>query len=293
MTVSAYYQFEWGVNGYQIGAGKPVQVLSIEGLEDAPMIRTQDTTRGYADGMFTGRDFYQGRTIVLHLQVLADANGSMSANFAALKKALQPQRAGLNRLTFWIPNQETTNGTQYVFARVRRFHTVIDPNFVYGRGEALVEFFCPDPRIYSGGQIIGLSATSLLARTYARTYPRTYSTATSTPTSASVVLTNNGTYETSAKITVVGAAVNPVVTLVQAGGVNATWSFTCNLVDGDNLVIYTDSKAITLNGSPARNLLNTGSTWANVPVGSSTLTVRFPSASANSFAYVQYANAYL
>jgi hypothetical protein len=42
------------------GAGSPYQIQSVDGLEALPDIRSQDDNRGYADGMFSGRDFLSG-----------------------------------------------------------------------------------------------------------------------------------------------------------------------------------------------------------------------------------------
>ena len=75
-TPSANYVF--GFNGWLFGGpGQGVQVLEIDGLEDLPDVRVQDDSRGYQDGQFTGRDFFQGRHVTFQLQVMNDANGTM------------------------------------------------------------------------------------------------------------------------------------------------------------------------------------------------------------------------
>jgi len=56
--------YSFSFNGITFGgAGSPYQILSVDGLEGLPGIRNQDDNRGYADGMFSGRDFLGGRTI--------------------------------------------------------------------------------------------------------------------------------------------------------------------------------------------------------------------------------------
>ena len=58
------YAFAW--NGFAFGgAGSPYQITSADGIEGLPVIRNQDDTQGFNDGMFSGRDFLGGRTITL------------------------------------------------------------------------------------------------------------------------------------------------------------------------------------------------------------------------------------
>lgn len=58
------YAFAW--NGFAFGgAGSPHQITSADGIEGLPVIRNQDDTQGFNDGMFSGRDFLGGRTITL------------------------------------------------------------------------------------------------------------------------------------------------------------------------------------------------------------------------------------
>ena len=68
------------------GTGSPYQILSVDGLEGVPGIRNQDDNRGYNDGMFTGRDFYSGRTISMIIQILGDGNNSAQANLNTLQR---------------------------------------------------------------------------------------------------------------------------------------------------------------------------------------------------------------
>jgi len=57
-------QYSFSFNGQTFGgANSPYQILSVDGLEGLPGIRNQDDNRGFADGMFSGQDFYGGRTV--------------------------------------------------------------------------------------------------------------------------------------------------------------------------------------------------------------------------------------
>jgi hypothetical protein len=64
------YGFAW--NGFAFGgAGSPYQIQSADGIEGLPTIRNQDDVQGFNDGMFSGRDFLGGRSIILTLQTLS------------------------------------------------------------------------------------------------------------------------------------------------------------------------------------------------------------------------------
>ena len=64
------YGFAW--NGFAFGgAGSPHQIQSADGIEGLPTIRNQDDVQGFNDGMFSGRDFLGGRSIILTLQTLS------------------------------------------------------------------------------------------------------------------------------------------------------------------------------------------------------------------------------
>jgi len=64
------YGFAW--NGFAFGgAGSPYQITSADGIEGLPTIRNQDDTQGFNDGMFSGRDFLGGRSIILTILTLS------------------------------------------------------------------------------------------------------------------------------------------------------------------------------------------------------------------------------
>ncbi len=56
MTVTLTQPYSFSFNGLTFGGtDSPYQILSVDGLEALPELRTQDDNRGYADGMFSGR----------------------------------------------------------------------------------------------------------------------------------------------------------------------------------------------------------------------------------------------
>lgn len=295
---SAAYGFAFGDGTSQWlfgGAGQGVQVLQVDGLESIPELRTQDTSRGYMDGAFSGRDFLQSRSITFQLQIMGDANtpqASFQAYLAELRQYLVPQRAGTGVLQFNIPGR----GVQRVNARVRRRQITLDPVYTYGRVTALVEFFCPDPRIYDdtlNSYSLTTSASGTPVRSYNRTYNLTY--VGSGGATGTVTVTNNGNYETWPTITIGsitsgGACTAPIITNLTTGDILSFPGLSMSATDV--LVIDTDLRTVLLNGVAARNAMSNSSRWFTLPANVSQ-TLQFTVAAGTQVAQVNYRNAYI
>lgn len=293
---SAAYGFAFGDGTSQWlfgGAGQGVQVLQVEGLESFPELRTQDNPRGYMDGAFSGRDFLNSRSIMFTLQVMGDGaspTSSFQTYLGELRQYLMPQRAGTGVLQFNIPGR----GVQRVNARVRRRQITLDPVYTYGRAVALIEFFCPDPRIYDDTlSAYTLTSASSALRTYNRNYNLTY-----TGGSGSlgyVTVANNGNYETWPTFTIGpagtgNACVAPTINNLTTGDTIAFPSLSMSATDV--LVVDADLRTVLLNGVAARNAMSNASRWFSLPVGSPQ-TLQFTVASGTQTLEVTYRNAYI
>jgi hypothetical protein len=283
-TPTIDYQFAF--NGWIFGgAGAGVQILQVDGLEDLPTLRVQDDNRGFSDGMWTGRDFLNGRYLTFTLQVMNDSAGTMQTYLSELKSNLLFQQQGTGVLQFKLPGR----GVQRVEARVRRRSLTIDPDYTYGKSVAVVELFCPDPRIYDdASQVSVLSPGSSYGRTYDRVYPLLYNSAIGS-SNAFGAFTNNGNVTVYPTFTLTGSMVSPVVSNSTTGDllkINVTLS------GSDVLVIDTDTKAITLNGYAARNLLDNTSSWFGFPPGSTTVGIVASGTSTGTLT-VAYRNGYV
>lgn len=84
MALTELYSFQFGTQVFG-GANSPYQILSIEGLESLPEIRNQDDNRGFADGMFSGRDFLAGRTITMIVETFGSSGNSAQVNYNTLQ----------------------------------------------------------------------------------------------------------------------------------------------------------------------------------------------------------------
>ncbi len=279
--------YEFAFNGWLFGGpGQGVQVLSVEGLEDLPQLRVQDDTRGFQDGMFTGRDFLSGRTLVFTLQIMNDAANTMQTYLAQLKANLQFQQSGTGVLQFLLPGRSL----QRLNCRVRRRSVRIDPEYAYGKTLAVVEVFCPDPRVYDDSQIlIGLNPTSQVGRIYDRTYNLVY-TSPAGSSSSFATATNNGNVTVFPVITLTGSMVSPIVvnsTTGQSIPINLTMSA------ADTLVIDPDLRSVTYNGEPARNLISNASQWFGFPPGDTVIGIIVTSADVTAQCQITYRNGYV
>jgi len=252
--------YSFSFNGLTFGgASSPYQILSVDGLEGLPGIRNQDDNRGYADGMFSGRDFLGGRTISITFQTFGAGATSAQTNFNTIQAKLLPQTSGTTPLYFILP----PSGEQFANARARVLRTSVDPNYTYGMITSQIEFFCPYTNYYdSTQQTSAMAVSDPPGRTYNRIYNLIYGSG-SYATTTNVV--NAGWATTYPTITLTGPITNPTLGNVTTG---QYLSLSGTFANTDTLVLDLYNKLITLNGVSARNLLSTG-TWFDAPAGTS------------------------
>lgn len=299
MPVASLLNYRFAFNDFEFGGGDSVyQIMTIDGLEDLPVIRNQDDNRGYQDGMWTGRDFLSGRTLTFVMTVRGDSNYSMSHYLNLLQTNLIPQQQGTGLLQFQLPD----NDLQRINARVRRRAVTINTDYSSGLATATYEFFCPDPRYYDD-QLQStdlINATAVAGRTYNRVYTTPPNSGSNNPLEDGMyfgggagspnLITNYGWATTNPVITIQGPCVNPKVTNVTAGYFL--------LVDtamgtGDTLVLNTDLRTVTLNGINRRALLNNASTWFAAPPGTSYYTFTATGTDGNTACVVSWRSAYI
>ena len=278
------YQFQFGT--FVFGAGTPFLVNEVTGLEDLPAIRNQDDNKGYNDGMFTGRDFYSGRTLTFMFTILAGNGNTAQQNYNLFQAAINPQQTGTTALQFLLSPSDTQ---KTIKARVRTRAVPVTPEYTYGKITAQVTMFCPDPRYYDiTSTTLNLTPSAPSGRTYNRTYNLSYGGGSLT---GSGFVINNGWATTNPIVTIQGPAVNPVLT---NNTTNQSITINYTLGASDVVVIDLNLKTVTLNGTSARNILANNSQWFSAPTGTTQL-----SFSATSFTLgatscrVTYANAYV
>jgi hypothetical protein len=285
-TLTQVYSFSFNNQTFG-GAGSPYQILSVDGLESLPGVRNQDDNRGYADGMFSGRDFLAGRSISIIFNTFGTPGGaSAQTNFNTIQSVLLPQTQGTTPLYFKFPNSPTSE--QFVNARVRALRTSVDPNYTYGYITSQVDFFCPDPNYYNNSdQTAVMAVLDPVGRTYNRIYNLVYGNSTN---SIQTTISNIGWATTYPTISLVGPIIDPIL---GNDTTNNYLNFTVTLNSAQTLVVDLYNKLITLNGQPARNLLTSG-TWFAAPPGNSIFSLYGTGTAANvTVATVTWNSAYI
>jgi hypothetical protein len=206
MSITLTQPYSFSFNGLTFGgAGSPYQILSVDGLEALPELRSQDDNRGYADGMFSGRDFYGGRTVTIIFNTFSANGVSAQTNYNTIQSYLLPQTSGTTPLYFLMPPSDT----EFLNARVRGLKTVVDPDYTYGKITSMVEFYCPNPAYFSNNQqTADLAYTPATGRIYNRTYNLVYGGGS---VEITTTITNNGWANAYPIITLNGPITDPIL----------------------------------------------------------------------------------
>lgn len=256
-----------------------------------PEIRTADIARPQTDGDWSGTDQVAPRTVVMTLGIRGTSPTDLEAKRKAAMFQLSPSRTITERLVL-------TDGRQ-VWGKLRRYAMPTDMGNDWRIGELVMEFYCPDPRVYTGDS----QATTLIAgagRLTGRTYPRGYTLASGAPNFVSpkgwtyppasqVVsearLTNTGNVAAPVDCLLRGVLLNPRVEVV---GVTQ-FPLTVSLGASDQLAITRDYH-ILLNGVERRDLMGVGAQWPAVPPGTWTIRLFAQSGSGTCDVLMQSAN---
>lgn len=246
-------------NGLTIGAGTSFPIVAIEGLGGTAPLRIQDDNRGYIDGSYTGRDFYDLRTVYIDVIVLGSNSVSAQTNYKTLQQAFAPQSTGYyNDPTGYTPSSEQLQLFQYrlnantgdkrMYGRSRGLVTPITPDFTYGFIRTRIQMSFPDPRYYDD---VGTTVTGTI-----------------------VGLTNNGWAISCPTINVTTSSTSGEITNGTLGSPNDgfTHMYFSNVASGQQLSVDLLSRIVYYQGVPARNVLTAGSNgWLDLnPLSSST-----------------------
>ena len=250
MTLSNY---QMSFNGLTIGAGTNYQILDFEGLGGTSPLRVQDDNRGYIDGSYSGRDFYDERTVTINMLVLGDGSYSAQYYYNLLQAAFAPQVLGYyvdptgattasSQLQLFTYRLTSATGDKRLYGRSRGLTTPIDPDFTYGYITTQINMVFPDPRYYDDAGTTKTGTSFTVANT---------GWATSAP-----VITIASTSATSGSIT------DGTITMYFA-----------NLATGHALVVDLLQRVIYYDTIPTRNLMTASSNgWLSIPPNTSSAT---------------------
>ena len=253
-------------NGLAFGAATNVQLQSIGGLREAN-VQSGDIPLPRLDGAAPGFNPFVERTLTLTFQAF-NPTVPFETVLEAITAAFQPvaDPAGLQLLKFLLPGWPSA---RQVMGRTTKGAIPIDTNYQYNVATVAVEFTCPDPLIYNSLPMV--ASSKLPSPTAGLTFPATPNFVFGASTGGSFQLTNNGNYPAPMVFTIYGPVTNPVLSLG-----SLSLGFALALGASDVLVIDTHPqvRSATLNGAASRaGLIITGSTWLQLPIGTSSIGV--------------------
>ncbi|WP_274031190.1 phage distal tail protein [Streptomyces sp. MMBL 11-1] len=133
-------------NGVVMGLPESaISIVGVDGLLSAPEIRTSDLVLVQRNGLWPGRDYMNGRTVTLTLEVYGSTREEYTAALNALQAAFQPCTDELP-FRFRFPGA-AGDQTAFVMARVRRRSAPLDLSFAYRTCNMVVELFATSPFI--------------------------------------------------------------------------------------------------------------------------------------------------
>jgi Phage tail protein len=250
-------------NGIGWGRGTWLQVITYDGLEETPSIRSQDTDRAEGQGTWSGPDRMGGRNIVFSFAILGTNNEDLRQKLWQLEQAFVVD--GIDR-QLWL-----YDSSRYLMARVRRRQFAPALGGRGASGKLVVQFYAPYP-LYRGIQnshTVGL-ATATGGLSFPLPWPLVFGTVV-----GGTMIHNYGNLEAPVVIQVPGPAINPAIS---NDAYNASIVVNITLVTGDLLVIDTDARTVTLGGQSRDSQLSPWSNWWNLLPGDNL--IRYTSGSA-------------
>ncbi|MFJ5802674.1 phage distal tail protein [Streptomyces decoyicus] len=275
MPSEAIGRIQWGPLTF--GPGSPYGVEACLGLDDLPDVRGDDTNRPNQHGEYSGADYTTARTIQIGLAIRADSPDQLRELKLALRAATQPGRAP-------APLQ-FLDWDCVAYGKVRRRNIPYDAHFLWRTGEAAIEFYCPNPRLYSVAE--RTASTTAYSPSAGRTYnlvpPRAYG---ASGASGRLTITNAGDSEAYPVLRIDGPVAQPVIEATapntggdeddgEAAATTTTLSISGTLQTGEYLLIDTRTRAVLLMGSaPRRDWVRAGSQWPVLSPGPNEIAYR-------------------
>lgn len=267
MTITALGQVEF--NGLRLDGHYHIQ--TIEGLRASPEVRSTDLTRLGHHGLHPGTDWLGGRSVVITVAVAPSADVDFDNAIEALAAAFAPAvNTTAQPLTFWLRGVGEGQLAR-VYARPRRFATVMDVAYNQGVTTFAVELFCTDPLIYSDDEhmLSTTLPTSPDGLEWALDWALNWG---GTSAAGSLNVDNRGNFEAPVVLRIDGPVVNPRIENITAG---RTLELSITLASGEFIDIDTSARTVLLGGTSSRYFaLTDDSQWWNLRPGVNTINFR-------------------
>ncbi|MFE9026227.1 hypothetical protein ACFYOA_08185 [Streptomyces iakyrus] len=140
-----------------------ISIVGVDGLLSLPDVRTADLTLVQRHGLWPGRDYLNGRTVTLTLEVYGQTREEFTAALSAIQSAFAPavDEFDEHAFRFCFPGA-AADRTAYVMARVRKRSAPLDLNFAYLTANVVIELFSTSPYMF------GDSPNSATVRSFQR-----------------------------------------------------------------------------------------------------------------------------
>lgn len=243
---------------FVFGPGTRYAIVGVEGLDDLPEMRYNDAPRVGRDGVFPGVDLYEARNITVTLAVYGDTPQET-------QQLLRNAQAVFRRTDRPLP---LVLGGFYTDARVRRRAAAFDNTDTVWWRLMDVEFFCPDPVLYSQYEntvSLVTGASEVTGRIYPRTYFWNYPGAQSAVSMGSI--NNTGSVPVRVSLTLRGLLTNPTVEIVNS----TSTKFNYILQPNETITLDRTEWTVRLNGQPRADILAEGTQMPLAPPGLSTV----------------------
>ncbi|CAD80111.1 gp44 [Streptomyces phage phiBT1] len=154
---------DWTCEFRGLVMGEPesaISIVGVDGLLTLPDVRSSDLTLVQRNGLWPGKDYMNGRTVTLTLEVYGSTREEFTDALNALQAAFMP---GIDEspFRFRFPGA-AADRTAYVMARTRKRSAPLDLNFAYRTCNMVVELFATSPFI------VGDAARTETVRSYVR-----------------------------------------------------------------------------------------------------------------------------
>ncbi len=265
MPTLAVYQGYY--NGLLFGPGTDVRYDSYDGFNGLTTVRTGDMPFPRSDGVLPGFNYLDERVVTLNLRVFAPVQ-PIATVLAAIGAAFQnrPDPNDLLPLMFLQPGWANP---RQILCRPTSGQYPIDVSYQANNVPIPIELTGPIPTIFDS-VVSSNGPVGLPSPTAGATFPITFNMTFGASTGGILTATNTGTTPTPPVFTITGPCTNPSVTLVSTGEF-----MECDLSLGptDILVIDMGAKTVELNGVSRFNTIASGSSFFQLPSGTSTIDV--------------------
>jgi hypothetical protein len=245
--LSSLSPYQLAFNDYVVGSGTNHIVESVDGLEALPPLRVQDDNRGYIDGSYSGRDFYDGRTVTVQILTIGDSSHSAHYYYRQLQAKWVPQQLGYpDKLTPFQFQMDSGAPFMLMYGRVRSNETIVDPEYTYGYIQSTFTLYFPDPRYYNYTlNTASVSSTNVAIPNYGWAYTCPTITIASPSAAFQIVYYENSVNTTAMVFTNVNTASSITIDLLQRTIVQGSTASRNTLYSGNWIQVAPSSIATT------------------------------------------------